>query len=195
MKKYSIGSLFSGIGGFDLAAESVGFVTSWFVEKDKFCQTLLAHHWPSVPIHGDIFNCHTLPRVDVITGGFPCQPFSRAGKQLGRKDERFLLDEMLRVISEVKPYVVLFENVSNFATLNHGDEFKILLRSLAALGYDVEWGYLRASDFGFPHERERWFTVAYDQSYRRSRRVKLYQRAQGGVRGAEAVRSQNTKKC
>lgn len=158
---YTIGSLFSGIGGIDLAAQWAGFETAWFVEKEPYCQQVLARHWPDTPIHGDIFDAHDLPHVDVIAGGFPCQPFSVAGQRRGRDDERFLLPEMLRVIGEVQPYVVLFENVPGFPSLNDGAEFKHLLRALADMGFDAEWGHLRASDVGAPHRRERWFCVAY----------------------------------
>lgn len=158
---YTIGSLFSGIGGIDLAAQWAGFETAWFVEKESYCQKVLARHWPDVPIHCDIFDAHDLPHVDVIAGGFPCQPFSVAGQRRGRDDERFLLPEMLRIVSEVKPYVVLFENVPGFPSLNDGTEFKHLLRALADMGFDAQWGHLRASDVGAPHRRERWFCVAY----------------------------------
>lgn len=167
MNKPTIGSLFSGIGGLDLAAQWAGFKTAWMVEKEPFCQTILARHWPGVPIHADIFDTHNLPYVDVVVGGFPCQPFSIAGKQEGDKDERYLLPEMLRVISEVKPSVVLFENVPRFASLDAGYYFKLLLREITTLGYDAEWGHLRASDIGAPHTRNRWFCVAYADSLRR----------------------------
>lgn len=158
---YTIGSLFSGIGGLDLAAHWAGFTTSWFVEREPFCQKVLAKHWPSVTCHSDVFECHDLPHVDVIVGGFPCQPFSVAGNRKGKEDERYLLPEMLRIIREVKPYAVLFENVPGFPSLNDGAEFKYLLRTLAEMGFDAEWGHLRASDCGAPHQRERWFCVAY----------------------------------
>lgn len=161
MRKSTIGSLFSGIGGLDLAAQWAGFETAWFVEKEPFCQQVLAKHWPNTPIHSDVFDCKCLPHVDVIVGGFPCQPFSVAGKRQGSTDERFLLPEMLRIIDEVQPYAVLFENVPGFPSLNHGAEFKQLLGALAEMGFDAEWGHLRASDFGAPHQRERWFCVAY----------------------------------
>ena len=158
---YTVGSLFSGIGGLDLAAHWAGFTTSWFVEREPFCQQVLAKHWPGVPIHDDVFKCHDLPHVDLVVGGFPCQPFSVAGKQDGDKDERYLLLEMLRIVREVKPYVVLFENVPGFSTLDDGVYFKYLLREIASMGYDAEWGHPRAQDCGAPHKRERWFCVAY----------------------------------
>lgn len=158
---YTLGSLFSGIGGIDLAAQWAGFETAWFVEKEPYCQKVLARHWPGVAIHDDVFECRNLPHVDVIAGGFPCQPFSVAGKRQGANDERYLLPEMLRIVSEVKPHVVLFENVPGFASLNDGAEFKLLLRALAEMGFDAQWGHIRASDVGAPHRRERWFLGAY----------------------------------
>lgn len=158
---FTVGSLFSGIGGLDLAAQWAGFHITWQVEIDPFCHKVLAKHWPNVERHGDIYECHDLPHADVICAGFPCQPFSIAGKRKGRDDERYLIPEMLRVIEEGKPHVVLLENVPGFTNLTHGAEFKALLQALADMGYDAEWGHLRASDFGAPHKRERWFLVAY----------------------------------
>lgn len=162
----TIGSLFAGIGGFDLAFECAGFKTVWQVEREPFCLQVLAKHFPHAARYTDIFDCHNLPYVDVITAGFPCQPFSLAGKRLGDKDERYLIPEMLRVISEVKPNVVLLENVPGFASIADGDAFKQLLQALADLGFDAEWGHLRASDAGATHTRERWFLVAYASSPR-----------------------------
>lgn len=161
---YTVGSLFSGIGGLDLAAHWAGFETKWFVEKEPFCQKVLAKHWPNTPIHGDIFECKNLEHVTLLHGGFPCQPYSIAGLQLGEEDERYLLPQMLRVIGEVKPYAVLFENVPGFPQLNDGNGFKDLLRTLTEMGFDAEWGHIRASDSGAPHKRERWFCVAYSKS-------------------------------
>jgi len=163
---FSIGSLFSGIGGLDLAAHWAGFDTKWFVEKEPFCQKVLAKHWPNAPIYDDVFTCAYPPSVDVIVGGFPCQPFSVAGNREGKDDERYLLPEMLRIVDEVKPYAVLFENVPGFPSLNDGVEFKYLLRTLAEMGFDAEWGHIFAKDAGAPHQRERWFLVAYAASDR-----------------------------
>lgn len=102
-----------------------------------------------------------------------CQPFSVAGQQRGRDDERFLLPEMLRIVDEVKPDAVLFENVSGFPSLNDGTEFKYLLRALAEMGFDAEWGHIRASDIGAPHQRERWFLLSYARDLRQyTRRAK-----------------------
>jgi len=161
---YSVGSLFSGIGGIDLAFEWAGFTTAWQVEKEPFCQRVLANHFPQAARYSDIYECHNLPHVDVVTAGFPCQPFSDAGLKRGVNDERFLVPEMLRIIGEVQPYAILLENVPGFASINDGAIFRELLRLLAQMGYDAEWGRIRASDMGATHRRERWFCVAYAQS-------------------------------
>jgi DNA (cytosine-5)-methyltransferase 1 len=156
---FSIGSLFTGIGGIDLGFQCAGFDIRWQVEIEPFCQQVLAKHWPGVERHSDIYECHNLPYVDVITAGFPCQPFSVAGKQAGRDDERFLVPEMMRVINECQPKMVFLENVPGFASLNDGAEFKSLLRAFAKMGFDAQWGHSRASDAGAPHQRERWFCI------------------------------------
>lgn len=162
---YTVGELFAGIGGFSLAFHATGQVrTAWFVEREPYPQKVLSKNFPDVTIYGDIYDCHDLPYVDIITAGFPCQPFSVAGKREGENDERYLVPEMFRVISEVKPRVVFFENVSGFASITDGDTFKQFLRTLAEMGFDAEWGHLAASDVGAPHRRERWFCVAYAQS-------------------------------
>jgi DNA (cytosine-5)-methyltransferase 1 len=184
--KPTVISLFSGIGGLDLAAEWAGFETIRFVEKEPFCQKVLAKHWPGVPIDDDVFTSHPA-HADLVMGGFPCQPFSHAGERKGNEDERYLLPEMLRIVREVQPYAVLFENVSGFPTLNDGAEFKYLLRALAEMGFDAEWGNLRALDFGFPHERERWFLVAYANGIRQSRRWQSQNGAKSRTSGKESV--------
>jgi len=161
--KHSLISLFAGIGGLDLAAHWAGFETIRFVEKEPFCQEVLAKHWPNVPIDNDVFTSHP-EYADIICGGFPCQPFSVAGNRQGRGDKRFLLPEMLRIVDEVKPYAVLFENVPGFPSLTDGRAFKYLLGTLAEMGFNAEWGHIRASDIGAPHQRERWFCVAYTTS-------------------------------
>lgn len=158
---HTLGTLFSGIGVPDLAWDTLGGTCAWMVEKEPFCQRVLRTRFPDVALYGDIFDCHDLPPVDVIVAGFPCQPFSVAGRRRGDQDERYLVPEMLRVIGEVMPRVVVLENVPGFASLAAGDTFKQLLRALAEMGFDAEWGHLAAADFGAPHRRERWFLVAY----------------------------------
>jgi DNA (cytosine-5)-methyltransferase 1 len=162
---YTVGSLFSGIGGIDLAFAAAGFDVRWQVEIDPYCQKVLRkhapHYWPNAVIHTDIYDCHDLPRVDVIVAGYPCQPFSLAGKRLGVNDDRYLVPELFRVIEEVRPYAALFENVPGFTSIDDGNTFADFLRALAALGYDAEWGRVSAASVGAPHKRERWVCVGY----------------------------------
>ncbi|GAA4468920.1 hypothetical protein GCM10023093_27470 [Nemorincola caseinilytica] len=116
------GSLFSGGGGFDLAAEMVGWTNIFHCEKDQFCQRVLKYYWPNAATHTDIkeFNGETYAgQIDVLTGGFPCQPFSTAGKRRGTKDDRYLWPEMLRVIGKIKPRWVIGENVYGIVNWRH----------------------------------------------------------------------------
>ena len=168
---YKIGSLFSGIGGFELGLErAIPAETIWQVEQDKFCQSILKKHWPKAKIYDDVRNItkDNVEPVDILCGGFPCQDISLAGKTRGLKGEKSgLWWEMWRIISELsegrkKPIVVL-ENVSNILRLG-GRE---VLGSLAKIGYNAEWTTILASDFGAPHRRERWFCVAYPNSITR----------------------------
>src|SRR5690606_37716656 len=100
---YTVGTLFSGIGVPDLAAELLGMTTVWQVEKEPFAQKVLRKNFPNAALYGDIFEVSNLPYVDVVVAGFPCQPFSLAGKRMGEKDDRYLVPEMFRVIEEVQP--------------------------------------------------------------------------------------------
>lgn len=159
-KPLTFGSLFAGIGGFDLGFERAGMECRWQVEIDPYCQRVLAKHWPGVRRHDDV---RTWPRpdterVEVIVGGFPCQDVSRAGLGAGLSGERSgLFYELLRVVREVGPKVVVLENVA--ALLTRGmDE---VLRQLAAVGFDAEWCCIPASGIGAPHVRDRVFVVAY----------------------------------
>jgi DNA (cytosine-5)-methyltransferase 1 len=154
--------LFSGIGGFALAARWMGWETIQFVEIDKFCQKVLNKNFPNVPIHGDIktFNGTALRgTVDILTGGFPCQPFSVAGKQNGKEDSRYLWPEMLRVIGEIQPTVVVGENVSGSWQLV--DE---ICSSLEVKGYTTEPIGIDAASIGAQHRRLRYWFVAYTHS-------------------------------
>ena len=154
-----VGSLFSGIGGFDLGLERAGHEIVWQVENDAYCRKVLAKHWPDVPCHSDVHNCgtHNLEEVDVICGGFPCQPVSTAGKQLAQDDERWLWPEFARVIRELQPRYVLVENVPGLLVRGFSD----VLGDLAALGYDAEWGCVSAASVGAPHLRKRIFIMAH----------------------------------
>ena len=165
----TVGSLFSGIGGIELGLERTGkFQTKWFVENDKYAKAVLRKHWKDVPIYDDVtaVSWGEVEKVDVLTGGFPCQPFSVAGKRKGEKDERALWTYFLKAIRQVKPKWVLAENVPGLISIDSGRAFRNILASLAEVGYDAEWFTLRASDFGAPHRRKRLFIVAYPSKQR-----------------------------
>ena len=150
--------LFSGIGGFSLAAERTGFSTKVFCEKDPYCRTILKKHWPSVPIVEDIrdFRGGDYGKIEILTGGFPCQPFSQAGKQRGKEDDRYLWPEMLRIIQEAKPTWIVGENVFGIINLAldqvHSD--------LEAVGYEVETLVIPAAGVDAPHRRDRCWIIA-----------------------------------
>lgn len=155
------GSLFTGIGGFDLGFERVGIQTLWQVEIDDYCRQILAKRFPNVTRLGDIRQCgkHNLKPVDIITGGFPCQPHSVAGERNGAFDPRWLWPDFQRVVCELRPSFVVVENVTGLFTT----EFAKVLWGLASIGYDAEWRVISAANFGAPHLRKRIFIVAYPQ--------------------------------
>ena len=161
---FTVGSLFSGIGGFELGLERTGgFKTEWQCEIDPFCLQVLEKHWPDVTRFTDIKQMgieNEIPYVDVICGGFPCQPVSTAGLKRGIEDERWLWPEFFRIIEMVRPRWVLIENVRNLLSIEKGELFKKIATDLSELGCDIEWTVLSASDFGAPHLRERLFIVA-----------------------------------
>ena len=175
-----VGSLFSGIGLLDLGLENVGYETVWQCEHDKQASKVLAEHWPTVPNFGDItkVDWSKVESVDVIAGGFPCQPFSSAGLMKGASDERYLWPEFHRAIRCLRPRLVIVENV---AALIRAPEWGTILGDLAEAGYDARWRVLRASDVGAPHRRERVFVVAYASSAR--------PRLQGSASGQERTAS------
>lgn len=161
--------LFSGIGGFSLAAHRLGWKTVAFVEKDLFCQKVLAKNFKGVPIYGDITEFSGRPfrgAVDVVTGGFPCQPFSQAGKREGTSDERHLFPEMLRIISEVRPRFAVAENVRGLLSIESGQVFADVVASLEGEGYEVVTFCIPASSVGAPHRRDRLWIVAHLQGNR-----------------------------
>ena len=159
-------SLFAGIGGLELGLERAGMTTVGQVDIDPYCRQVLTRHWPEVPKHDDVTTApewwasEPRPRVDVVCGGFPCQPFSNAGRQLGINDERWMWPAMAAVIRAVRPRYALMENVS--ALVRDSWAFGTVLADLHALGFDAEWATLRASDFGAPHNRERVYILAHD---------------------------------
>jgi len=157
---------FAGIGGFSYAAHELvgGFETTQFVEIDPFCQKVLKKHFPKVPCHDDIKTFTAYPgQYDVITGGFPCQDISVAGRREGITDQSRsgLFYELIRVIRLVRPKFVVMENVA--AILNNG--LDIVLGELSETGYDAEWSIISASSLGAAHRRSRWWCVAYTNDY------------------------------
>lgn len=156
--------LFSGIGGFALAARWMGWETIQFVEKDEFCQKVLQKNFKGVPIHGDIKTFDGKPfrgTVDILTGGFPCQPYSRAGNREGTEDERHLWPEMRRVITEVRPGVIVGENVRGLIDWSGGLVFEEIQTSLEAIGYEVTSFILPACGKDAPHQRDRIWIIAH----------------------------------
>ena len=159
------GSLFSGIGGIDLGLDLAGFECAWQVEVDEHCRRILEQHWPKVPKYKDIYEVKgsEIEPVDILCGGFPCQPVSLAGKRGGVDDERWLWDEFYRLICEIRPRWVVAENVPGLLSANSGRAFAGVLRDLAEGGYDAVWDVFPAGGpggVGAPHKRERVFIVA-----------------------------------
>lgn len=151
-----IGSLCSGYGGLEMGVQAVlGGTVAWHVEYDKDASKILRHHWPDVPNHGDLTTVtwDWVHAIDVLTAGYPCQPFSHAGKRKGSHDERHLWPHVARAIGRLRPRLVVLENVRGHVSLG----LDAVLGDLAALGYDARWGVVRASDAGAPHGRARVF--------------------------------------
>lgn len=164
------GSLFSGIGGFDLAAEWMGWENVFHCERDEFCSRVLKYHFPRSISYGDIkqtdFSVHR-GEIDIISGGFPCQPYSAAGKRLGKEDDRHLWPEMLRAIREVAPRFVVGENVRGLLNWNGGVVLDEIYADLEAEGYEVGTFVLPAVGVNAPHRRERVWIVAHANSEER----------------------------
>lgn len=159
----TVGSLFAGIGGFDLAAERAGLTVKWQVDIDPFCQKVLEKHWPHVKRYGDIRRVRYPAPVDIICGGFPCQDISVAGRGAGLAGKRSgLWSEMLRIVRAVRPRYVVVENVAALLARGLGT----VLGDLASIGYDAEWDCIPASAVGAPHRRDRVWIVADADSER-----------------------------
>jgi DNA (cytosine-5)-methyltransferase 1 len=162
-KIYTIGSLFTGIGGIEIGFENQGYETTWMVEKDEYARTILRKQFPNATLYGDIteIDFRTIPKVDIITGGFPCQDISNAGKRVGITGSRSSLWKYYhKAIREIRPQYALIENVS--ALTKRG--LDVVLSDLAEIGYDAEWYNISASAVGAPHRRERIFIIAYPNS-------------------------------
>jgi DNA (cytosine-5)-methyltransferase 1 len=155
----TVGSLFSGIGGLDLGLERAGMTVRWQSEIHPYACRVLAKHWPDVPNHGDIttIGWDNVERVDVICGGYPCQPFSYAGVRRGGNDSRHLWPYFLDAIRHLRPRYALLENVPGHLSLGFGR----VLGDLAESGYDATWDCIPAAAVGAPHRRDRVFVVAH----------------------------------
>lgn len=156
------GSLFTGVGGFDLGLEHAGFECAWQVEKDKFCLQILEEHYPNVRRYTDVREVgkHNLKPVDLICGGFPCQDLSVAGKRAGFDGERSSLwFEFERIIDEMRPKWVIIENVPGLLSSKQGRDFGFVLNALDDRGYGVAWRVLDSQYFGVPQRRRRVFIV------------------------------------
>jgi DNA (cytosine-5)-methyltransferase 1 len=155
-------SLFSGIGGLDLAAEWAGFKTVAFCEQDKFCHKVLAKHWPGVKIYDNVrtLDASELPRIELLHGGYPCQPFSTAGSRKGQSDERNLWPAMFSIVKQLRPTWVVAENVKGHITLG----LDSVLDDLEGAGYATQTYCIPACAIGAVHRRERLFILAYSTS-------------------------------
>jgi DNA (cytosine-5)-methyltransferase 1 len=168
MGQLKILDLFSGLGGFSLGLERTGkFKTVAFCEIDKYCTLLLQKHWKGIKIYEDVrkinkeqFDTDGIEYPDIITGGFPCQPFSVAGKQKGTGDDRHLWPEMFRIIKTFKPKFVIGENVKGLINIQDGVVFETVCTDLESEGYEVQAFNIPAAGVGAPHRRERIWILA-----------------------------------
>ncbi len=193
--------LFAGIGGFTIGLERAGFETAAFCEIDPYAQKVLRKNWPGVPIYDDVrtITAERLIsdgiRVDVITGGFPCQDISVAGHQAGIEGERSgLWSECARLIGELRPRYAIFENVTNLLNGERGAWFKRVLWDISAIGYDAEWHCIPASELGAHHHRDRVWIICYPRGkiLLEDSRYRKWRDSESTVRGGD---SQEKRKC
>lgn len=153
-----IGSLCSGYGGLDMAVETYfNAQTVWMCDNDKYASIVIKERW-GLPNLGNLkeVDWTTVEPIDILTAGYPCQPFSNAGLRKGANDERHIWPSIKEIISQLRPRIVILENVRGHLTLG----FKEVLKDLTEIGYDASWAIVRASDVGAPHRRERLFIIA-----------------------------------
>ena len=185
--------LFSGIGGFTLGLESTGyFKTIQFVENEKWCQKILNKNFSEVPIHEDI-KTYKGCDADVVVGGFPCQPFSIAGKGKAIQDDRHLWPDMFRVIKETKPTWVIGENVRNIISISDGMVLEQVYLDLESEGYEVQSFIIPASAVNAPHQRYRTWIVAYSRRTLQSR-TKLRRKNENEIGKGYANQSERSSK-
>ena len=192
--KLKLLDLFSGIGGFSLGFESTGyFETIGFVEKDKFCQKVLKKNFNNIPIESEVRNVKGKKyKADIITGGFPCQPFSVAGKRRGTEDDRYLWDETIRVIKECKPRWFIGENVEGIINISEGRVLQQIQKDLVAEGFEVQCLVIPASGLGAWHQRKRVWIIGHNLSNPNSRNVEARREGQRGIcKESKGQRSSN----
>ena len=168
MMKHKILDLFSGIGGFSYGFEMANLgETIAFVEKDEFCQKILRKHWKDVPIIDDIrkVNGKDFGTATIISGGFPCQPFSVAGKRKGKDDDRYLWDETIRVVAECKPKWFIGENVDGIVNISNGTILRQIQEDLEKEGFQVQCLVIPASGIGAWHQRKRVWIIGHNVSH------------------------------
>lgn len=188
---YNVLDLFSGIGGFSLGLEAAGMHTAAFCEIDPFCQKVLARHWPGVPVYHDIKSLSSrrlhhdrIPTIDLICGGYPCQPFSIAGRQRGENDPRHLWPEMHRLIREIRPRWVVCENVAGHVELG----LDTVLADLDTSGYAATPFIIPACAIGAPHRRDRVWIVAHAAGVRQTRAPRQRERQPAYQLSSPAIR-------
>ena len=196
----TVGSLFSGIGGMDLGLERAGHTVIWQSEIDPYCNKVLKKHWPTVPNLGDIttIDWGKIERPDIICGGYPCQPFSVAGKRNGTADPRHLWPWVRKAISELRPRYAMLENVRGHLSLGGVQ----VVGELAEIGYDAEWRVVSAAGVGAPHRRDRIIIVAYptqlfsngsDNYARNSQRPETVSKPRNGGRSQNVANTDNAR--
>ena len=187
-------SLFSGIGGFDLAAEWAGWTNAFNCEIDSFCRKVLKYHFPNAEQYEDIKKADFSKwrdRIDVLTGGFPCQPFSLAGKRKGTDDDRYLWPAMLGVIRTVRPQWVVGENVYGIVNWSEGMVFDTVCSDLEAEGYEMQPYIIPACGVGAPHRRDRCWFVAY----RTDAGIETMREGQDGVHAVGVAADADCNRC
>ena len=185
-------SLFSGIGGIDLAAEWAGFESAIMVERDPYCQQVLKKNFPTTQIFDDVTTFNGLElrgTIDLISAGFPCQPHSLAGKRKASADERDLWGEVVRIVGEVQPRWFLGENVTGLLSSESGRFFGRVVNDLVQMGYRVGWACYGAKDVGAVHRRNRVFIIAYSDLLRRGEYVNQKREQSGCWRETQCLAS------
>jgi DNA (cytosine-5)-methyltransferase 1 len=193
--------LFSGIGGFALGLQKVGFETVAFCDIEKYCQHLLKQKWNGVKIYSDVreitkekFKADGIESPEIITGGFPCQPFSVAGSRKGTDDNRHLWPEMFRIIKEFKPRWIIGENVRGIVSIQDGLVFETVCTDLESEGYEVQTFNIPAVGVGAPHKRERIWIVANSRCSIRREQSSRNSESIGSRTFKETERSTDTSK-